>query len=47
MTALVDCAQLFPVKRFSAVPRDAVIRVCDESGKLIEAHEHAGEFKEW
>ena len=26
---------------------DAVIRVYDESGNVIEAHEHKGEFKEW
>jgi hypothetical protein len=26
---------------------DAVIRVYDESGNVIETHEHAGEFKEW
>jgi hypothetical protein len=26
---------------------DAVIRVCDESGNVIETHEHAGDFKEW
>jgi hypothetical protein len=25
----------------------AVIRVYDESGNVIEMHEHAGEFKEW
>ena len=25
---------------------DAVIRVYDEAGKVIETHEHAGEFKE-
>ena len=25
---------------------DAVIRVYDEAGKVIEAHEHPGEFKE-
>jgi hypothetical protein len=25
---------------------DAVIRVYDESGNVIETHEHAGEFKE-
>jgi hypothetical protein len=25
----------------------AVIRVFDEAGKVIDAHEHAGEFKEW
>jgi hypothetical protein len=26
---------------------DAVIRVYDAAGKVIETHEHAGEFKEW
>ncbi len=26
---------------------DAVIRVYDDSGNVIETHEHAGEFKEW
>jgi hypothetical protein len=26
---------------------DAVIRVYDESGNVIESHEHAGDFKEW
>jgi hypothetical protein len=25
----------------------AVIRVYDEAGNVIEAHEHAGDFKEW
>ena len=25
----------------------AVIRVYDETGSLVETHEHAGEFKEW
>src|SRR5262249_30363628 len=28
-------------------PNDAVIRVYDEAGNVIETHEHAGEFKEW
>ena len=32
---------------FRSRSHDAVIRVCDESGKVIETHEHAGEFKEW
>ena len=27
--------------------RDAVIRVYDEAGNVIETHEHADEFKEW
>jgi hypothetical protein len=26
---------------------NAVIRVYDEAGNLIETHEHAGDFKEW
>jgi hypothetical protein len=26
---------------------DAMIRVYDEAGNVIETHEHAGEFKEW
>jgi hypothetical protein len=26
---------------------DAVIRVYDEAGNVIETHQHAGEFKEW
>src|SRR4029077_9862182 len=26
---------------------DAVIRVHDESGNVIETHEHKGDFKEW
>jgi hypothetical protein len=25
---------------------DAVIRVCDDAGNVIETHEHAGDFKE-
>jgi len=26
---------------------DAVIRVYDEAGNVIETHEHKGEFNEW
>jgi hypothetical protein len=26
---------------------DAVIRVYDQSGNVIETHEHKGDFKEW
>jgi len=26
---------------------DAVIRIYDEAGNVIETHEHAGDFKEW
>jgi hypothetical protein len=27
--------------------QDAVIRVYDEAGDVIETHEHAGDFKGW
>jgi hypothetical protein len=30
----------------TARAHDAVIRVYDDAGKVIEAHEHAGDFKE-
>jgi hypothetical protein len=33
--------------KFYSRSRDAVIRVYDEAGNVIETHEHAGEFKEW
>jgi len=26
---------------------DAVIRVYDEAGNVIDTHEHTGDFKEW
>ena len=26
---------------------DAVIRVYDEAGNVVETHEHTGDFKEW
>jgi hypothetical protein len=26
---------------------DAIIRVYDAAGNVIETHEHAGDFKEW
>jgi hypothetical protein len=32
--------------KFYSRSRHAVIRVYDESGNVIETHEHAGEFKE-
>jgi len=33
--------------KFRSRSHDAVIRVFDEAGNVIETHEHAGEFKEW
>ena len=32
---------------FSSRSRDAVIRVYDTVGNLIETHEHKGAFKKW
>jgi hypothetical protein len=33
--------------KFFSRSHDAVIRVCDEAGNMIETHEQAGEFKAW
>jgi hypothetical protein len=33
--------------KFYSRSHDAVIRVYDEAGDVIETHEHASEFKEW
>jgi len=33
--------------KFRSRSHRAVIRVYDEAGKLIETHEHTGDFKEW
>jgi hypothetical protein len=32
--------------KFFSRSHDAVIRVYDEAGNVIETHEHAGDFKE-
>jgi hypothetical protein len=31
----------------TAVHMNAVIRVYDDAGNMIETHEHKGDFKEW
>jgi hypothetical protein len=33
--------------KFSSRSHDAVIRVYDPAGNVIETHEHNGQFKEW
>jgi len=33
--------------KFFCRSHDAVIRVDDEAGDVIETHEHKGDFKEW
>ncbi len=33
--------------KFYSRSHDAVIRVYDDAGNVIETHEHTGDFKEW
>jgi hypothetical protein len=33
--------------KFFSRSHDAVIRIYDEAGNVIETHEHKGDFKEW
>jgi hypothetical protein len=33
--------------KFYSRSHDSVIRVYDETGNVIETHEHKGDFKEW
>jgi hypothetical protein len=33
--------------KFRSRSHDAVIRIYDDAGNVIETHEHTGEFKEW
>lgn len=33
--------------KFFSCSHDAVIRVFDAAGSVIEAHDHAGNFKQW
>jgi hypothetical protein len=35
------------VRQVFSRSHDAVIRVYDEAGNVIETHEHAGDFREW
>ena len=44
-TAFVELETATDAKFFSR-SHDAVIRVYDDAGNVIETHQHAGEFKE-
>jgi hypothetical protein len=35
------------VQSIAARSHDAVVRVYDDAGNVIETHEHTGDFKEW
>jgi hypothetical protein len=41
------CPARFPLNLSGILAYFSVIRVYDEAGNVIEAHEHAGDFKEW
>jgi hypothetical protein len=47
--SLVCHGEVFAINyaNFRSRSHDAVIRVSDEAGNVIETHEHAGEFKDW
>jgi hypothetical protein len=38
---------VLPGQKFRSRSHNAVIRVYDEAGNVIETHEHRGGFKEW
>jgi len=47
MASRMERAMQSATQSFSVRSHDAVIRVFDESGDVIETHDHAGDFKEW
>jgi len=42
----VEVSDAIDYVKFRSAHDDAVIRVYDEAGNVIETHEHAGEFRE-
>jgi hypothetical protein len=43
---LLGAGRISP-RPFTSRSDDSLIRVYDESGNVIETHEHNGDFKEW
>ncbi len=43
----VEASDAIGYAKFFSRSHDAVIRVYDEAGNLIDTREHAGDFKEW
>ena len=41
------CHQRRDIAKFRSRSHDALIRVYDESGNMIETPEHTGDFKQW
>jgi hypothetical protein len=46
MTNRMPSTTLIGYAKFYSRSHDAVIRVFDEPGNMIEAHDHVGDFKE-
>ena len=42
-----EVANAIGYAKFYSRSHDAVIRVYDAAGNVIETHEHTGDFKEW
>jgi hypothetical protein len=47
MTNRMQSTTLIGYAKFNSRSHDAVIRVYDSAGNVIETHEHGGDFKEW
>ena len=43
----MEVADAIDYAKHSSRSHDAVIRVYDDAGNVIETHEHKGDFKEW
>ena len=46
MPSRMRLATQFGYTKHRSRSHDAVIRVCDEAGNVLETHEHIGDFKE-
>ncbi len=44
---LISDVNAISFAKFYSRSHDAVIRVYDEAGNVIETHEHTGEFRDW
>ena len=45
--SLMPASNALDYAKFYSRSHEAVIRVYDAAGNVIERHEHTGEFKEW
>ena len=43
----IRCKNIIEYAKFYSRSLDDAIRVYDESGNVVEMHEHKGDFKEW